>query len=252
VYFNHAYGNGQLGAVWTRAALAHALVCYRGGLAGMGSLALKKVARLVIDEAPRLGATPGQFPEWVDVDVGEAHGDESDPVAAARFIEALLEGELGLPSGADRATFTPTASSAFAWVMAVDFWAGEMTSAFLGRGGGKCHLFFSGIRTDSKTGMKFAKAERLEVPVRGVFALTFHTPGQVVCLGNSTGSQTRLTINFPPRASEFSKRLSTPLEEYDPAKGGWTKTGSLRVSPTMSFDASVEANGWKAYRVSTP
>ena len=252
VYFNHAYGTGQLGAVWTRAVLAHAIVCYRADLAGMGSLALRKVARLVLDDAPRLGSPPGQFPEWVDVEGGEAHGDESDPVAGARFLETLLEGELGLPSGSEKPTLTPPATSSISWLLASDIWAGEPTSAFLGREAGKTHLFFSGTRVESGVGTRFAKAERLEVPVRGVFALTFSIPGQAVCLGNATGSQARVTVAFTPRAPELSKHLTVPFEEYDPAKGGWTKTGSLRVSPTMSFEASVEANGWRAYRVSTP
>ena len=252
VYFNHAYGRGQLGAVWTRAVLAHAIVCYRGGLAGMGSLALKKVARLVVDDAPRFGSPTGLFPEWIDVEAGEEHGDESDPVAAGRFLEALLEGELGLPSGAERPSFSPPSASSFAWLMASDFWAGESASAFVGRAAGKSHLFFSGGRVEAKLGSKFAKAERLDLPVRGVFAMTFHTPGQSVCLGNATGSQARFTVTFAPRAAELSKHLSVPLEEYDPVKGGWNRTGSLRVSPAMSFEASLEANGWKAYRVSTP
>jgi len=252
VYFNHAYGRGQLGAVWTRAVLAHAIVCYRAGLAGMGSLALKKVARLVVEDAPRLGSPPGLFPEWADVEAGEAHGDESDPVAAARFIEALLEGELGLSSGSEKPSLTPPPSSSLGWLMASDVWVGEPSSAFVGRAGGKSHLFFSGTRVESKVGSKFAKAERLDLQVRGVFAITFHTPGQAICLGNAAPSQARFTVNFAPRAAELSKHLSVPLDEYDPAKGGWTKTGSLRVSPTMSFEASLEANGWKAYRVSTP
>ena len=101
VYFNSSYGRGQLGGVWTRATLAHALVCYRAGLPGMGSLALGKVGRLVGDDAIRVGGTPGEFPLWVDADGRAVHGEESDPVAAARFLEVLLEGELGLASGAD-------------------------------------------------------------------------------------------------------------------------------------------------------
>jgi hypothetical protein len=252
VYFNHAYGRGQLGAVWTRAVLAHAIVCYRAGLAGIGSLALKKVARLVVEDAPRLGSPVGLFPEWVDVEAGEAHGDESDPVAAARFLEAMLEGELGLPSGSEKPSLAPPSPSSLGWVMASDVWAGEPVSAFLGRAGGKCHLFYSGSRIESKLGLKFAKAERLELPARGVVAITFHTPGQAICLGNATGSQARLTVNFAPRAAELSKHLTVPLEEYDPAKAVWSKAGSLRVSPTMTFEAAVEAGGWRAYRVSTP
>ncbi len=252
VYFNRAYGRGQLGGVWTRAVLAHAVVCYRAGLSGIGSLVLGKVARLVTEDAPRLGWSPGEFPQWVDVESGEAHGEDTDAVAASRFLEALLEGELGLPAGAERASFSPASSSSLGWLMVSDLWVGDPLSAFLGRAGGKPHLFFCGGKADSKLGTKFAKSERVEVPLRGVYGVSFHTPGQVVCLGNSTSSQARFTVSISPRAAELSKRLSTPLEVYEPARGSWTKTGSLRVSPTMSFEVSLEPNEWKVFRVSTP
>ena len=113
-------------------------------------------------------------------------------------------------------------------------------------------MFFSGPRTESKEGMKFAKGERLEVPLRGAYALMFHTPGQVMCVGNGTPSQARFVVTFPPKAAELSKHLSAAIESYDPSRGTWAKVGSVRVSPAMSFEASVEANDWKAYRVSTP
>ena len=250
VYFNSAYGMGQLGGVWTRAALAHAIVCYRAGLPGVGSLALVRTARLVMDDAPRLGGSPGDFPLWVDADGRAAHGEETDPVAAARFFEALTEGELGLSVGADGASLSPASASSIGWVLACDVWAGEPFSAFLGRGAGKAHLFTAGGKM-TKQGTKFAKSERLDVPAKGVSGITFYTPGQVVCLGNSTSSPARFTVTFPPRAGDLTRHLSTPLEEYDPAKGAWNKTGSLRVSPAMAFEASLEPNGWKAYRAST-
>ena len=252
VYFNPSYGEGQLGGVWPRAVLSDSLVCYRAGLAGMGSLAMLKVARLVAEDAVKLGGMPGMFPRWVDVDGGEAHGDEPDPVGAARFVEAVLEGELGLPEGAEKASLSPPSSSSLSWVMASDIWAGEPVCVFLGRGGGRPHVFFSGPRTESKEGMKFAKGERLEVPLRGAYALMFNTPGQVMCVGNGTPSQARFVVTFPPKAAELSKHLSAALESYDPSRGTWAKVGSVRVSPAMSFEASVEANDWKAYRVSTP
>ena len=150
VYFNRAYGSGQLGGVWTRAVLAHALVCYRTGLSGIGSLALRKVAKLVVDDAPRLGGSPGEFPMWVDVDAGEAHSDGGDPVAAARFIEVLIEGELGIPSGSDRRAFSPSASSGISWLMAADVWLGEPASVFMGRAGGGPHLFIGGGKIERK------------------------------------------------------------------------------------------------------
>ncbi len=251
VCFNHAYGRGQLGAVWPRAAMAHAIVCYRAGLAGIGSLALGRMSKLVTEDAPKLGGSPGEFPQWVDVDAGEVHGDESDPVASARFIEALLEGELGFPTGQERPTLSPAPSSSLGWVMGSELWLGEPASIFLGRSPGKNHLFYGGGKVDAKTGMRFAKSERLELSARGAYGITFHTPGQVVCLGNSTPSPVRVTVSFTPRAVDLSKHLSTPLEEYDPSKESWTKTGSLRVFSTMSFDASLEPNAWKAFRVST-
>jgi len=252
VYFNPAYGEGQLGGVWTRAVLSHSIACYQAGLAGMGSLALAKIARLVTDDSAKLAGSPGTFPHWVDVDGGEVHGDENDAVASARFMEAILEGELGFPAGAEKACLAPSSSSTFTWVMVSDVWAGDAAAVFLGRGAGQPHLFFSGGRVEAKSGTKFAKSERLEIPVKGVSGITFHTPGQLICLGNSTGSQARFTVAFAPRAAELSKRLSTPLESYDPSKGVWVKAGSLRVTPAMSFEATVEANDWKVFRVSTP
>jgi hypothetical protein len=252
VYFNASYGEGQLGAVWPRAVLSDSLVCYRAGLAGMGSLALLKVARLVADDVVKLGGAPGMFPRWVDVEGGEAHGDEPDAVAASRFIEALLEGELGLPEGAERASFAPAASSGIAWVMATDIWAGDTTCAFLGRGAGKPHLFYSSARVESKVGTRFAKGERIEIPIKGVCGVTFYSPGQIICIGNGTSSQVRFTVAFAPKAAELLKHLSGALEVYDTARCTWAKISSIRVSPTMSFEASVEANDWKAYRVSSP
>jgi hypothetical protein len=250
-YFNGSYGDGQLGGVWPRAVLAHALLCYRAGLAGAGSLELAKVARLVLDDSPKLGGVPGTFPYWVDVDSKEIREGDPDPVAAARFVEALLEGELGLPEGAEKAILAPPTSSTFGWVAASDFRAGEPFSAFVGRGSGKVLLLHSGAKVDSKSGTNFAKCERLDVQQRGVKGMMFHTPGQVLCLGNSNPSPARFTVNVPARAPELSKRLSTALEAYDPARGTWEKVGTVRVSATLSFDASVEPGGWNAYRVAT-
>ena len=250
VYFSNTYGDGQLGGVWTRAALAHALLCYRTGLAGMGSLSISKVARVVVEDQLKLGGVPGEFPLWVDPEKKETHGGP-DPVSAARFLEVFMEGELGLPEGAERGALAPAQGSTFGWAMAADFWAGAPSSAFAGRGGGRTHLFYSGEKLEAKSGSGFAKWERVESPQRGVFAVTFYNPGQVVCVGNASGLPARLSLAFPPRGADLARRLSTPLEEYDPAKGTWTKTESVRVASTMSLEASLGPNGWKAYRVST-
>jgi hypothetical protein len=250
LYFNPSYGQGQLGGFWTRAALAHALLCYRVGLAGIGSLSLEKVAKLAVEDSVRLGGSPGEFPYWVDVEGREVHGEGSDPVAAARLVEALLEGELGLEFTAGTVSLSPPSSSSLKWVLASEVWTGEQVTVFVGRGGGKSHVFASGSRFEVKHGIKFAKAELLEMPVRGLHAVSLHGPGQAICLGNSSTVPARASVSFAPRAPELSKRLSTPLEEYDRASGSWAKVSTLRVFPTMTFEASLDPGEWKAFRVS--
>ena len=250
VYFNRTYGRGQLGGFWTRSGIAHAIVCYRSGMAGMGSLGLKKVAKLVVEDSPRLGGSPGEFPYWVDPEGGEAHGEDSDPVSAARFIEALIEGELGLATGTEGVAISPPPGSSFNWGLGVEFWAGEPTTAFVGRSSGKSHLFFSSQKAESKDGVRFAKSELLEPIVKGVTAVSFYGPGQVICIGSSLPTSVKLSVAFVPRAADLSKHLSTPLESYDASNSTWSKVGSLRVLPTMTFDASLGPEEWKAYRIS--
>jgi hypothetical protein len=251
LYFNTSYGQGQLGGFWTRAALAHTLLCYRVGLAGIGSLSLEKIAKLVVEDSVRLGGYPGEFPYWVDVEGREAHGEDSDPAATARLVEGLLEGELGLEFAAGTVSFSPPPSSGLKWVLASEVWAGEPVTAFVGREGGRAHVFASGSRLEVKHGVKFARAELLEMPVRGLHAVSLHGPGQVVCLGNSSTVPARASVSFAPHSPELSKRLSTPLEEYDRASGSWAKVSTLRVFPTMTFEASLGPGEWKAFRVST-
>ena len=108
----------------------------------------------------------------------------------------------------------------------------------------------SPARLESPEGQKFAKAEVLESPARGVAAVTFYGPGQVICLGSSAASPAQGPLSFSPRASDLSAKLSTPLESYDAARGNWVKVGSLRVAPKMTFDVSLGPGEWKAFRVS--
>jgi hypothetical protein len=172
-------------------------------------------------------------------------------VAASRFIEAIMQGELGMPSGPERASLVPPDSSGLGWVMASDFWAGGPSTVFVGRAGGKAHLFFSGGSIEAKSGTKFANSEQVDTAAKGVYAISLFGPGQVICLGNSTTSSARVAVNFSPKAADLSKHLSVPLEAYDPPNESWTKAGSLRVLPTMTFEASLGPNEWKAFRVSS-
>lgn len=251
VYYNGTYGSGQLGGFWTRAALAHAILCYRVGLAGIGSLAIQRVAKLVTEDVVKLGGTLGGFPLWVDVESGVAYGDESDFVAAARFIEGLVAGELGLSINHAGAALSPAASSALRWVLLSDIWLGEKSSVFVGRAGGRATTFAAPARLESPDAMRFAKADLLDPPARGVAAVCFYGPGQIICLGSSAPSAAHGTVNFSPKAPELSNRLSTSLEAYDPNKGTWAKVGTLRVTARMTFDATLGPGEWKAFRVSS-
>ncbi len=251
VYFNESYGRGQLGAVWTRAALAHAILCYRVGLSGIGSLALQKIARLVVEDSVKFGNAPGEFPLWVDFSESRAHSDDGDVVSAARLVEALFECETGMTFSSEKVSLSPPASSSLTWVLLGDIWLGEPATMFAGRAGGKVHTFLAAGRAEARQGMKFSKSEILETGVKGVYALSMYGPGQVICLASNSPNQTRVTLNFAPRGAELSKRLATPLEAFDPTKGTWSKVGSVRVLSTMSFEATLGPNEWKAFRVST-
>ncbi len=250
MYFHGAYGQGQLGGYWTRGALAFVCLSYAAGLPGMGSLTLERVSRLASEESLKLGGVPGELPYWVDVEGKEAHGDRSDPVAASRLVQAVVEGELGLTMAANSPAFNPPGLSSLKWVYARELWAGEKVSAFVGRSGGKAFAFACCQRTEIERGERFEKCEQVEVAPKGTAAVSFYNPGQVVCVGNSTSSLAKVRVTVSPKATGFSKRLVTPLEEFEPSSGTWNKIGTIRVSPAMTFEAPVGAGDWMAYRLS--
>ena len=99
LYFSPSYGEGQLGGYWTRAALSHAILAFLTGYPSIGSAQLEKVARLVHLDVERLGGMPGEIPYWIDTERRQIVGSGSDPVAASRFIEAVVFGEAGLSLG---------------------------------------------------------------------------------------------------------------------------------------------------------
>ncbi len=250
MYFHGAYGQGQLGGYWTRAALAFVCLSYFVGLPGMGSLSLEKVSRLASEESLKLGGVPGEFPYWVDLEGREVHGEKSDAVAGARFIQAVVEGELGFSASANSPCFAPPTLSTLKWVLARDLWVGEPVTIFVGRAGGKVFSFASCQKTELQPGVKFAKTDQVEASLRGVHSVSFYSPGQVVCVANSAASPVRTRLSFSGRAAALSKRLSTPLEEFEPATGAWNKIGSLRVTQPMTFESPLGPGDWKAYRIS--
>lgn len=250
MYFHGSHGQGQLGGYWTRAALALVCLSYATGLSGMGSLLLEKASALVAEDTLEFGGVPGEFPYWVDIERKEAHGTRSDPVSASRYVQAVVEGELGFAASATIPAFNPPALSTIKWVLARDLWVGERASIFVGRAAGKVAAFANCQHAELKEGQRFGGCGEVEVSTHGADAISFYGPGQVICVGNSTSAPTRAHVAFSGKTSGLAKKLSTPLEEFELQGRTWNKIGSLRVSPTMAFDAPLGPAEWKVYRVS--
>jgi hypothetical protein len=248
MYFNGAYGEGQLGGFWTRGALALACLSYGVGLPGIGGLALEKVSRLVLEESLKFGGAPGEFPYWVDLDGRDAHPGKSDPVAAARFVQTIVEGELGFSPNPP--ILRPPPLSNLRWVLARDIWTGEKTSIFVGRAAGRVFAMAACQKTSIDGGHRLSRCDPVEVSPRSIQGISFNGPGQTVCLGNTSQVPVRAQVSFAARSAGLARRLNTPLEEFEPKSCAWNKVGSLRVAPTMTFDASVPQGDWRVFRVS--
>lgn len=250
-YFNSSYGEGQLGGYWTRAALAHTVLAYETGLAGIGSIELESIAKLPSLELVRLGGAPGEFPYWVDLQRREAHGQGSDPVAASRFIEALVRGEIGYSPGPGGHSFDPSPSSQLRWILLSGVYLGKRTSVFVGRAHGRAYTFIALADARVERGWKFSGAELAQPHDARLSSVSFFGPGQAVCVGNESGGTVRNSVSFKPRDPALSKHLSVGLEELDPSTGAWKKASTVRVLTSMSLEVELGPSEWKAFRIST-
>jgi hypothetical protein len=244
-YFNGVAYNGQVGGYWPRAALAQALLSYYSGFAGLGSSSLLKVARLVHLHCPSLGGLQGEFPHWVDVEGKIVHGDGSDRVAASRFIEALVQGELGLSS--DGSKVDPPRTSEIPWLFLEEVWAGSRGTFFLGRDTNCAKVVTTKPQVE---GAVFCgKYERLTTDSDDVTAVQFHAPGSILCAGNRSSRQVNVNLAFQPRDVSLLTHLSAKVEELDHSTGKWTEAQRVRVVPKMSIPAELKPKGWRIFRL---
>jgi len=250
VYFNGAYGEGQLGGFWPRAALAMATLAYAAGYPGLGSIQLQKIGRLASEDAARFRRAPGQIPVWVDVERKTSHGG-SDPVSASRLLEAVVKGELGLTLGSRGIRVSPAVSSTLKWLMATGLWLGEDFCAFVGRAEGRAYTFAKCSKVVVDGGTRFSGSEEVQCATPELSACQFHGPGQVICVGSSSARVVHSAVRFGPKDPAVLNHLSVGVQELDSTKGSWNKTHSLRVSPLMTLEFSVDPGGWKAFRLST-
>lgn len=248
--FNPSYGGGLLGGYWTRAAVAHALLSYSSGYPGIGSLELQKLARLVCHDVVTMGGSPGSFPTWLDPESRKVHGFESDPVAAARFVEALSSGELGLSVTSSTTEVNPPAGSTLGWLLFRRVWLGSDASVFVGRREGARTVFAAGEAVETKAGRVFTSFQSIDVGDPAIAAGTFCGPGQALVAGNSSGSLVRGTLKFKPMDPGLSKQISAEVRELDQKTLEWKRVGTARVVPLMSVDFALEPRSWKAFQIS--
>ncbi len=250
-YFNPSYGEGQLGGYWTRSALAHTITAYRAGLSGIGSIELESIARLPASEAPKLGGAPGEFPYWIDPQRRETHGQGSDPVSASRFLEALIRCEVGLEFGSRGLEVKPSNGSRLKWLLIAGLYAGRRANVFIGRAAGSSFAFVGLPDCRVENGSAFSGSELATADESGLAAASFFTPGQTICVGNSSDASVKSKVSFRARDPSLTRHLSVKLERFDPKTGSWESFSSVRVLSPMSFELSLGALDWGAFRLST-
>lgn len=249
LYFSSSYGEGQLGGYSTRAALTHARLAYQSGYAGIGSMQLEKVAKLVHTDCERMGGVPGEFPYWVDPDRKVITSQGSDPVAAARLVDAVLYGELGLSFGSSRMELDPAENSRLRWLSAQKFYDGSYGSFFLGRERDRVYSASTFQRYESRDTLKFVHCERAATNA-ALECFHFFGPTQLICAGNTSGSEASSSLSIPLKDSLLSKSLFAGVEELDPESGKWTLSEKVRSSGRLSLKVSVGPNSWKMLRIS--
>lgn len=243
-YFSPDYCDGQLGGYWTRAAIAHSILSYMLGFAGIGSLTLLKVANLVYDGVAKMGGVPGEFPYWVNVESRSVEGDGSDPVAASRFIEAIVLGELGVSIETNGIRIEPPVSSNINWLMLSGVWIGEKSSFFIGRKGSSMLIAASCKGAELVRGFRFERFNMLESSNQQVKACIFSDPGNLICVGNS--SRQILTSAISLRASNIQISQNSIIEEIG-TDGNCIKH---QLPNNLRLNITLLPNEWKAFRVS--
>ncbi len=262
LYYSPSYGEGQLGGYWTRAALSHALLAYLTGYPSIGSLQLEKVARLVHSDAERLGGIPGEFPYWVDPERRQIATHGSDPVAASRFIEALVFGEAGLSLGSGGARFTIPEASQLKWLLVNNLDLGKKgSSVFVGRSAERVFVAstferesFEDSLPDAGRGTvstsSFPDSERLVLPA-GIEGIMFwDANSSLFCLGNAGTSSCSGSVSLPLKSRSFATSLFAQIEELQQETGLWNKTERVKLQNSLETKIDLKPGSWKMIKLS--
>jgi len=254
LYFNASYGEGQLGGYWTRSALSHAILAFASGYPGIGSSQLEKVARLVHLDADRLGGVPGEFPYWMDTDRRHVMGPGTDPVAAAKFVEALVFGEGGLSLGPPGPEFKVPDASQLRWLFfhAIDL--GKKCSIFIARSGARTFVV-STLAARAAKGLSITNAPLQECErvggQPGLEGLVFwDNSTSLICLGNTTPVGYSGALSVPLKSKAFTTSLFAQVEELQPETGLWVPTGRVKPLSRLETRVDLKPGSWKILRLS--
>ncbi len=262
LYYNPNYGEGQLGGYWTRAAISHAILAFASGYPSIGSLQLEKVARLVHLDAERLGGIPGEIPYWIDLERRQVMGSGSDPVAASRFVEALVFGEAGLSLGPLGVRFKVPEASQLKWLFINDLDLGRRGSIFVGRSAARAFVASTfeqdAIEDSSRTGNQgvtttsssFPECARVDGPA-GLESIVFWDGrSSLLCLGNTGSSSCAGVISVPLKSKSFSTALFAQMEELQQETGLWSKGDRIKLLSRLEVKVDLKPNSWKMLRLS--
>jgi hypothetical protein len=261
LYYSPSYGEGQLGGYWTRAAISHAILAYASGYPAIGSLQLGKIARLVHLDAEKLGGMPGEMPYWIDTERGHVMGAGSDPVAAARLIEALLFGEAGLSLGPQGVRFNVPEASQLKWLFVHGLDVGRRGSIFVGRSEGRTFVASTfereaqgdasraALKGATTTSSTFQDCERVDGR-GGLECLAFwDARSSIICLGNTGSSSSSGILSVPLRSKSFSSALFARMEELQQETGLWTQVDRFKLLSRLEVKVDLKPNSWKMLRL---
>jgi hypothetical protein len=262
LYYSPSYGDGQLGGYWTRAAISHASLAFVSGYSAIGSVQLEKVARLVHVDTERMGGMPGEFPYWIDPERRQVMTSGTDPVAAARFIEAVVFGEGGLSNGSQGAKFRVPDASQLKWLFIHGLALGLKGSIFLGRSTGRAFVASTfeqdapkgSSRTDGQgmsiASSRFPECERIACPP-GLEGVHFwDEDSSLVCLGNTGSAAFSGLVSIPSRSKSFASALFAQMEELQQETGLWSKTERVKLLTRLETKVDLKPDSWRMLRLS--
>jgi hypothetical protein len=248
LYYSPSYADGQLGGYWTRASLAHTLLAYASGYPSIAGLQLEKSAKLVYTDCESMGGIPGEFPYWMDPERKAVVGVGSDPVAASRFIEAVIEGEVGFSLTPQGARLKPPENSRLKWVLVHNIPLGGTGSLFIGRTATQPLVASSYTNVATESSKRFQGCDRLE-PSPALDGLVFWDPSSLlICLGNTGAGDYVGNISVTVKGKPIARSLFADLDEYDQRSNSWRRVERKKLLDRIELRAEIKSGSWAAFR----